>query len=96
MSEAHLPDRHAEHGGPHLPHHAPDTRVLEIEPEARQQLEPRQKRRLERELRDAAREHRPRQRPDRRIEIRAQATSAKTMNDRLSSTGVNAGTQNRL
>jgi len=70
--QADLTDRHTEHRGPHLLHHAPHARVPEVGLEARQHVNPQQERNLKRELQRAAAKYRPCQRHHRRIEIRRQ------------------------
>ena len=57
--ETHLSDGHSEHGGTHLAQHAAHAFVPQLRSEARQQVEPRELRDLECELKNTADENGP-------------------------------------
>ena len=62
--------RHADHGRSHRQQHATHAFVLPVEPRPRQHADRDERPDLQRELRDAADQHAPRERRDRRIAIR--------------------------
>ena len=64
-----LPHRHAEDRRPHLPEHPPHTGVAQAQARQHQHADLLQRRQLPEKLRQAADQHRPAQRHDRRIEI---------------------------
>ena len=67
--ETDLADRDAEHGRRHLPQDAPHSVILQVQAKARHHADAREKRQLEEELHNAAREDGPCERLYRRIEI---------------------------
>ena len=65
-----LTDGNAEDRRSHLPHHAPDARILQVNARQHQHADLLQVRQLVEKLQHAARDHRPRQRHHRRMEVR--------------------------